>query len=66
MKVQVFVNGKPGSCAAGRNIRRVTLRRLPRGRFTVRIVSTHSNGSRLVSTRVYRGCKKGPAHTHHG
>jgi hypothetical protein len=58
VKVRVFVNGKLEVTRRGRNIRRVTLRRLPRGRFKVRIVAVHSNGSRLVSTRTYRGCKK--------
>jgi hypothetical protein len=68
VRVVVFVNGKRVLVRRGRNIRRVTLRRLPRRRFKVRIVSTHSNGSRLVSTRVYRGCKKGRPTTrgHHG
>ncbi len=37
---------------------RVTLSRLPRGRFEVKIVATQSSGSTLTSTRVYRGCTK--------
>jgi LVIVD repeat len=67
VRVVVFVNGKLKLTRRGRDIRRVTLRRLPRGRFTLRIVSTHSNGSRLVSSRTYRGCKKGRPRTrgHH-
>jgi hypothetical protein len=66
VRVAVFVNGKLKVLRRGHDVRRVTLRRLPLGRFTVRIVSTHSNGARLVSTRVYRGCKKGRPHTHRG
>jgi hypothetical protein len=63
VRVRVYVNGGLKLARRGRNLRSVTLRRLPRGRFKVRVVSIHSNGSRLVSTRVYRGCRKGRPHT---
>lgn len=63
VKVQVFVNGRPKLTRRGRAIRRVTLRRLPRKRFTVTIVSTQSTGSKLISRRTYRGCRKGRPHT---
>ena len=69
MKVAIYVNGKLKLLRRGHNIARVTLRRLPRGRFKVRIVATQSTGGRVISTRTYRGCKKGPPHTrveHHG
>ena len=62
VRVQVFVNGKRRLARRGRDLWRVTLRRLPRGTFVVRIVSTQSTGTRLVSTRVYRGCRKGRPH----
>jgi hypothetical protein len=42
----------------GRNIRFVTLQKLPRKRFVVRIKTTLANGSKRDSLRVYRGCKK--------
>jgi hypothetical protein len=32
--------------------------------FTVRIVATTDRGSRTVSVRRYRGCRKGRPHTH--
>jgi hypothetical protein len=35
------------------------VKRLPRKRFTLRIVATQSSGSKLISTRHYRGCRKG-------
>ena len=65
--VEVFVNGKRVLRRRGRDIRAVTLKRLPQGTFTVRVVSTQSSGSRLVSTRTYRGCRKGTPRTrgHH-
>ena len=62
VRVLVFVNGKLRLRRRGHDIRRITLGRLPRKRFTVRIVATHSNGARLVSTRTYRGCKKSRPH----
>ena len=47
---------------SGHSIRRLTIRRLPRGRFVVDIVATRSNGTRLVSTRTYHGCAKSRPH----
>jgi dienelactone hydrolase len=58
VKVEAFVNGKRKLRRRGRDIDAITLRRLPRKPFTVRIVSTHSSGSQLVSTRRFKGCKK--------
>jgi hypothetical protein len=63
VRVAVYVNGKLKLRRRGRSIRRVRLRRLPRGRFRVRIVATQSSGSKLISTRTYRGCRKGRPHT---
>jgi hypothetical protein len=69
VRVEVFVNGRRTLRRSGRDIRRVTVPRLPRKRFTVRIVATQSNGSQLISTRRYSGCRKGRpttrAHHHH-
>src|SRR4051794_39734430 len=57
-KVEVFVNGVRKVVKRGRNIRFVTLRKLPRKRFVVRVVTTLANGSKRDSVRVYSGCKK--------
>ena len=67
VRVEVFVNGRRILLRRGRDLRRVTLKRLPRRRFTVRIVATRRNGSQLTSTRTYRGCTKGRPRTrrHH-
>jgi hypothetical protein len=43
----------------------VTLRRLPKRKFKVRIVATQSGGSKLISTRTYHGCRKSRPHTRH-
>jgi len=47
----------------GRNLKRIVLHGLPHGRFSVRIVTTTSRGSRTVSVRRYSGCRKGRPHT---
>ena len=57
-KVEVFVNGVRKVVRRGRNIRFVSLQKLPRKRFVVRIKTTLANGSKRDSVRVYRGCKK--------
>jgi hypothetical protein len=63
VNVKVYVNGKLKVHRRGHNLRRVKLRRLPVGRFKVRIVSTQSSGSKLISTRTYTGCVKSRPHT---
>jgi hypothetical protein len=70
VRVDVFVNGKRVLTRRGHDIKRVTIHRLPQGRFVVKIVATQSTGSTLTSTRTYHGCKKSKprtrAHHHHG
>ena len=67
VRVEVFVNGKLRLRHSGHNIGRVTLKRLPRRHFVVKIVATQSSGSRVTSTRSYKGCTKGRPKTraHH-
>jgi hypothetical protein len=57
-RVVVYVNGKRTLSRRGRNLGRITLRRLPKKRFVVRIVATQSNGVRRISTRTYKECTK--------
>ena len=60
VRVEAFANGKRRLRTSGRDIRRITLKRLKRGgKLTIRIVSTHDTGAKVVSTRTWRGCKKG-------
>jgi hypothetical protein len=67
VRVEVFVNGKRKLTRRGHDIKRVTIGRLPQKRFRVKIVSTQSTGSRLVSSRTYRGCTKSrPTTRRHG
>jgi hypothetical protein len=64
VRAVAYVNGRRVLRRSGRDLRRLTLRRLPRdGTMRVRIVTTRSNGSKLVSTRVWRGCAKSKPRT---
>ena len=64
VRVVAYVNGKRRLRKRGHDIKRITLKRLKRsGKLTIRIVSTHLTGSKLVSTRTYKGCKKGKSRT---
>ncbi|MEA2409663.1 MAG: beta-glucosidase [Thermoleophilaceae bacterium] len=64
VRVVVFVNGRKKLALRGHDIKRVTIARLPRKRFVVRIETTSSTGAQLISTRVYHGCKKTRPRTH--
>jgi hypothetical protein len=66
VRVDVYVNGKRRVHRRGHDVKRVTLRRLPRKKFTVNVVARQSTGRTLISTRVYRGCKKSRPRTHRG
>ena len=60
VRVEAFVTGKRRLLRSGRDLRRIELAKLPRGgRMKVRIVATHSSGSRVVSSRSWNGCVKG-------
>jgi hypothetical protein len=64
VRVAVYVNGRRKLALRGHDIKRVSIARLPRKRFVVKIVTTSSTGAQLISTRVYHGCKKTRPHTH--
>jgi hypothetical protein len=65
VKVDVYVNGKRRVHRHGRNITKVTLTRLPKKTFVVKVVATQNTGSQLISVRTYRGCKKSRPRTRH-
>jgi predicted acyl esterase len=64
VKVVAYVNGKRVRGVRGRRVTRLVLKRLPRGVFKVRIVATTNSGSRTISVRSYRGCRKSRPRTH--
>jgi hypothetical protein len=63
VRLRVYVNRKLVKSFKGKRIRRVTLKRLPLGVFTLKIVAIASNGQRTTSVRTYRGCNKSRPHT---
>ena len=62
-KIVVFVNGKRLKTVKGKKARsgRVVLRKLKplRGRYRVTVIAYGTRDYRRVTTRVYKGCKKG-------
>jgi hypothetical protein len=54
-RARVFVNGRLARTVRGHH-RRITLRGLPRARFTVRVVARLAGGRTVVRTRRYRSC----------
>jgi hypothetical protein len=71
VKVVAFVNGKKKLTKKGTDVTSFTLRKLPKGKFKVKIIATQASGSKITSTRTYKGCKKskpkskGHHHRHH-
>lgn len=67
VEVIAFVNGKRKRIRRGHALRSITLGRLPHKRFTVRIVTTLSSGTKRISTRTFHGCRKTTPklHVHH-
>jgi hypothetical protein len=65
-KVEVFVNGVRKVRKKGKNVRSVTLTRLPKGTFVVKVVTTRAGGKKRESVRTYRGCKKSKPRTSRG
>lgn len=61
--VQVFINGKKKVHKTGSNINRLTLKKLPKKKFRVKIIATRASGVESISKRTYKGCKKGRAKT---
>ena len=66
MEVYAYVNGKRVLHRRGHDLHAITLERLPKGDFTVRIEVFKSNGTESVSVRRYHGCRKSRPHSHTG
>jgi hypothetical protein len=66
VEVDIFINHRFTRAVTGRDIKKLTLTKLPIGKFLVRLVATQDSGSQLISQRKYVGCRKGRAHTQHG
>jgi predicted acyl esterase len=63
--VKVYVNGRLVVRKRGHHIRRVSIKRLPLGKFKVKIVSRTSDRHLTRTVRTYKGCRKSrPRGTH--
>lgn len=54
--VAAYVNGRRVAMLHGRAVRRLTLHRLPHGRFTVRLYVRYARGRPAGTSRTYMGC----------
>ncbi len=52
----IYVNGHRVRVVRGRNLRRVSIPRLPAGRFKVSVLAITDRGARVTSVRRYIGC----------
>jgi hypothetical protein len=62
--VNLYVNGKRKVHKEGHRITHIKIKRLPLGKFTIKIVALVNTGERVISVRKYDGCKKSRPHTH--
>ena len=66
VRVAAYVNGKRVLKKRGRNIRFITIRKLPLGKFRVKIVKITNDRHKTTTVRIYKGCRKGRPHGSHG
>ncbi|HEY0632400.1 MAG TPA: CocE/NonD family hydrolase C-terminal non-catalytic domain-containing protein, partial [Thermoleophilaceae bacterium] len=65
-RIRVYVNGRLILSRRGHNITKLTLTKLPLGKFTVKILTNTAQGHSTKSVRTYKGCKKSRPHVSHG
>jgi predicted acyl esterase len=65
VRVRAYVNGRLVARRQGRNLKRLTLKKLPLGTFRVRIVTRTNDGHSTRTDRTYRGCRKSRPHGTH-
>jgi hypothetical protein len=66
VEVDIFINNRFTRVESGANVRKLTLKKLPVGKFVVRLVATQDSGAQLISQRTYKGCKKSKPTTRRG
>jgi predicted acyl esterase len=64
-RVRAYVNGRLVAKHRGRHIRRLVLRKLPLGKFRVKIITRTNDGHSTRTVRTYRGCRKSRPHGSH-
>jgi hypothetical protein len=66
VKVRAYVNGRLVVKRSGSNLRTLTIKKLPLGKFTVKILTRTRQGHTTRSVRTYKGCRKSRPHVTHG
>jgi hypothetical protein len=66
VRARAYVNNRLTVKKRGRNLRRLTLKRLPLGKFRVKIVTRTNTGRTTRTVRTYKGCRKTRPHGSHG
>jgi sugar lactone lactonase YvrE len=56
VRVVVYVNGHRVKVVRGRNVTKIAIRKLPHGRFTVKLVIVNAQGSRTTTRRTFLRC----------
>jgi hypothetical protein len=64
--VRAYVNGRLTVKKRGRNLKTLTLKKLPLGKFKVKIVKITSDRHKYTTVRTYKGCRKGRPHGSRG
>jgi hypothetical protein len=64
VNVNVYINGKRRYSRRGKQVKTISIKKLPStGRYVVRIVALTNIGRRVISTRTYKNCRKGKPST---
>jgi putative CocE/NonD family hydrolase len=66
VRARAYVNGRLTVKKRGRNLRRLTLKKLPLGKFRVKILTRTNKGRTTRTVRTYKGCRKTRPHGSHG
>jgi hypothetical protein len=65
VKVAAYINGHLAVRRHGRNLKFLTLKKLPLGKFKVKILTRTARGHSTRSVRTYKGCRKSRPHVTH-
>jgi predicted acyl esterase len=63
VRATAYLDGKKIKTVRSRRVTRLIISKFPKGNHTLRIVAQHASGKRTISTREYRGCRKGKPST---
>ena len=59
VRATAYLDGRKIKTVRGKRVKRLTIAKFPKGKHTLKIVAQHRSGKYTISTRRYRGCRKG-------